>query len=72
MRHFLTSETLKEFRESNPQFEYEAVMHRGRHPYVLATYINGFKKSLPIVGKKEEDIHDGLMKMRNSCRPRFD
>lgn len=61
-------ENIKEFKEKNPQFEYEAVMRRGRHPYVSALYINGFRKDLPIVGKNEEEIFEGLQRMRNSCR----
>lgn len=71
MRHFLAGQTLEEFREKNPQFDYQAVMRRGRHPYVSAVYVNGFEKSMPIVGKKEDEIIDGIMRMRNSCRPRF-
>lgn len=68
IRHFLASETIDEFREKNPQFEYEAVLRRGRHPYVSALYVNGFRKDLPIIGKDEEEIMDGLMRMRNSCK----
>lgn len=69
MRHFMAGETIKEFKEKNPQFEYEAVMRRGRHPFVSAIYINGFRKDLPIIGKDEEEIVSGLNRMRNSCRP---
>jgi hypothetical protein len=68
MRRLLTSDEFQEFREKNPQFDYEVVKRRGRHPFISALYINGFIKDLPVVGKSEEEIIEGCFKMRNSCR----
>jgi hypothetical protein len=63
----LVGDKLKNFMESNPQFEYEFVQHRGRHPYISALYVNGFIKDLPVKDSSEQQIIDSLVKFRNSC-----
>lgn len=67
-RQFLTSKAFKEFIENNPQFSYEFVLQRGKHPYVSGLYINGFVKDLPLIDKEPEDIMYGLTKFRNTCK----
>ena len=57
--------------EANPQFSYEFVQHRGRHPYITALYINGFIKDMPVVDRTEDEIIEGLVKFRNSCKLSF-
>jgi hypothetical protein len=58
---------LKEFKEKNPQIEFEFALKRGFHPYLAATYINGFKKEYPLLNRSPDEILEALNITRSTC-----
>ena len=48
VRDALLSEDLVDFVKKNAHLEMEATMRRNKHPYVSATYINGFVRDFPL------------------------
>lgn len=54
--------------EKNPQIEFKFMRRRGTHPYITATYINGYIKDQPLRNFEPNEIFDAFQRVRNSCK----
>jgi len=71
-RDFLSSQPLRDFLAKNPQIDVKFMTKRGHHPYLNATYINGFVKDQPLRNYEVEEILKEFMRVRNSCKAFFE
>mmetsp|Transcript_12049 Transcript_12049/g.13866 ORF Transcript_12049/g.13866 Transcript_12049/m.13866 type:complete len:179 (+) Transcript_12049:15-551(+) len=65
VRKALSSNELKTFFESNPQIEREYLLKRGKHPYLVGTYVNGYTKTVPLRNNSVEDVVINMQTARN-------
>jgi len=66
VREFLNSVYVKEFMEKNPQIEFKFFNKRGAHPYITATYINGFMKDQSLRNCDLQGVLNEFFRVRNS------
>ncbi|GAM17333.1 hypothetical protein SAMD00019534_005080 [Acytostelium subglobosum LB1] len=55
-----------EFKEANPQIEFEEVVKSGSHPSFLATYASGKQKFVPLRGREEDKIIKHLQNLKDT------
>jgi len=67
IREFLESDTAKEFIKNNPQIQFDFLARRNKHPFLAATYINGFNKDISLKNYPKEDILNEFQRARTSC-----
>ncbi len=58
MRQFLKSSQLVDFLNKNEHLELEVSLKRGSHPYISATYINGYIKDNALRKKEWNEVLD--------------
>ncbi|CDW76166.1 UNKNOWN [Stylonychia lemnae] len=66
VRDFLKSQELADFVNQNEHLKVEVFMRRNHHPYISATYINGFVKDQPLRNLPPEEILDQLERQNNT------
>ena len=55
VRRALGSETMANFIDKNDHLSMEVYLRRGQHPYISATYINGYVKDVPLRNTSAEE-----------------
>lgn len=65
-RTYLASDEFQQFKEKNPQIDYEFYQKNGRHPFLSAVYINGFTRKIDLKNLNEEDIDEHTFFSRSS------
>ena len=53
--------------EKNPQIEFKFFNKRGAHPYITATYINGYIKDQTLRNFDIQGVLNEFFRVRNSC-----
>ena len=56
VRAALKSDKLADFMETNEHLNLEVSMRRNHHPYVSATYINGYVRDIPLRNLDETEV----------------
>ena len=56
MREYLCSEYFKQFESVNENLEINLYLKRTGHPFITASYINGFVKDVPLYKKNLADV----------------
>merc|ERR1719469_137834 len=62
VRSLLQSADLVNFMDKNSALTLECHMKRNQHPYVSASYVNGYVKDIPLRGINEEEVLDYMTK----------
>ena len=65
VREALCSDKLNEFIQTNPQIELQFICKRNHHPHIASSYINGYKKDVPLRNLAQEEVIDSLYGLRN-------
>lgn len=60
VRDLISSSNINQFLKANPQIQLEAICKRNHHPYVRATYINGYTKEVPLRSTDEQGALEAL------------
>ena len=55
-RAALKSEKLADFMDTNEYLNLEVSMRRNHHPYISATYINGYVRDIPLRNLDESEV----------------
>jgi len=66
MRSFIHSDSFVSFVNSNEHLTFDIIVKRNHHPFVSATYINGFVNDYPL--RLTEDVHQALTRLNETCK----
>ena len=65
VRSLLHSTNMVDFVNKNEHLDIKCYMKRNHHPYISATYINGYVKDTPLRNLPEEEVLGYLKKANN-------
>lgn len=61
MREYLCSNYFKQFESMNENVEVNLYIRRSGHPFITATYINGYVKDVPLNKKNLADVMHAII-----------
>ena len=69
VRKTLGDMSLVDYIEENKHVSLKIFMKRNKHPYLSATFINGFVKDIPLKSKTIEEVMHEFHRVNNQCKP---
>lgn len=68
VREALQSQQLVDYIKDNEHLNFEVTVRRNHHPFVSATYINGYTKDVPLRKTKLNEVMDYLESLNNQSK----
>ncbi len=59
---------MKEFVNENEHLSFDMFMKRGYHPYVSATYVNGYVKDIPLRNEEGSSVESVMNTLNSTCK----
>ena len=70
VREFIKSERIVTFVKDLPSVQFEFLIKRGAHPFIISKYANGYSKTISVRNLPQDDVLSMLIKCRDECNNR--